>query len=282
MEDKKVTENGNTEAVNEATGEAIGKVGYNPERRELTVNTPAGTFIAQVESGCGHNALYLSFIPEGSDNIIDIAGIQDTPSKGGPKDVRIRFFGDITSEEATHESIISRDAICRACQIEDTADDTAEIIRGEIESGKRRIGSIHICPKCGGMDFIAYAHVLQTWHVDSRGRLLDTISDCEDVAISPNEMNTWICFNCGNEVADFHALRVSELEAERMLRSALGSQDAEIKADGRYCWATSGGLRLHSDEVCGELLGQLGLNDTFKPHGLLKEEDGLCLVFENR
>lgn len=283
MQNRNIEDNGNWETVDGATGEVVEKTKYDPEKKELTLRTQAGTFVAKAAAE-PHGALAMSFIPEGVDEAIRIAEIEDTPINGGQKDIRVRYFGDITFKEPTYEAVIGRDDICKACQAEGTEntaeEDTADIIRREIESGVRRFGKAHFCPECGGMDFIAYAKVLQTWHVDSRGSFLDMISDSEDLISGPNDTDyVWNCHSCGKEACACKTLRLTALEAERMLRSALGSQDAEIKADGLYCYATSGDLRLHSDEVCGKLLEQLGLHETYKPYGLLREAGGLYLAF---
>lgn len=58
--------------------------------------------------------------------------------------------------------------------------------------------SKHICPKCGGKEFITVAHVAQDWKVDEFGNFIKEMETTETVA-GPDDDNIWTCANCGAE-----------------------------------------------------------------------------------
>lgn len=53
------------------------------------------------------------------------------------------------------------------------------------------------CPACGGTEFIATAHVTQTWRVDGDGGFLDQVTACDDVLHRPDDIDIWTCAACG-------------------------------------------------------------------------------------
>ena len=53
------------------------------------------------------------------------------------------------------------------------------------------------CPKCKCKTFIANAHVVQSWIVDSDGDYLSTNEDCVTVAHYPDNEDIWTCAECG-------------------------------------------------------------------------------------
>ena len=61
------------------------------------------------------------------------------------------------------------------------------------------MASKHICPVCGGTEFITIAHITQTWVVDQEGNFLSAVSDCDEVTHEPDDGNIWTCTQCGAE-----------------------------------------------------------------------------------
>lgn len=59
----------------------------------------------------------------------------------------------------------------------------------------------HICPKCGGRNFIVSAHVVQGWRVDAGGDYLETTEECIEVTHSPDDEDIWVCDDCGFDAA---------------------------------------------------------------------------------
>lgn len=57
----------------------------------------------------------------------------------------------------------------------------------------------HICPNCGGKEFLTTAHVTQTWKVDEDGDFIEAVSDCDEVTHGPDDGNIWTCVKCGAE-----------------------------------------------------------------------------------
>ena len=56
----------------------------------------------------------------------------------------------------------------------------------------------HICPKCGGNQFITTAHIVQSWVVDETGNFIEVVSD-DEVTHAPDDDNIWTCKKCGEE-----------------------------------------------------------------------------------
>ena len=57
------------------------------------------------------------------------------------------------------------------------------------------------CPKCGGVKFLATAHVTQDWVVDGNGNFLECIDECSEVTHQPDDDALWHCINCGHEAS---------------------------------------------------------------------------------
>lgn len=57
----------------------------------------------------------------------------------------------------------------------------------------------HICPNCGGKEFITTAHVAQDWKVDENGNFIELVQDATDIIAEPNDDNIWTCASCGSE-----------------------------------------------------------------------------------
>jgi len=56
-----------------------------------------------------------------------------------------------------------------------------------------------ICPNGCNTGFIATAHVVQEWKVDSVGNFLETTDDCVEVTHKPDPDNIWNCTKCSAE-----------------------------------------------------------------------------------
>ena len=59
------------------------------------------------------------------------------------------------------------------------------------------MASKHICPCCGGGEFITTAAVTQDWKVTGDGRFIEVVQDCLDVLAEPSDDNIWSCAECG-------------------------------------------------------------------------------------
>ena len=59
------------------------------------------------------------------------------------------------------------------------------------------MASKHICPCCGGGEFITTAAVTQDWKVTGDGRFIEVVQDCLDVLAEPSDDNIWSCAGCG-------------------------------------------------------------------------------------
>ena len=57
--------------------------------------------------------------------------------------------------------------------------------------------SKHICPCCGGEEFITTAAVMQDWKVTGDGTFIEVVQDCLDVLAQPSDDNIWSCAECG-------------------------------------------------------------------------------------
>ena len=57
--------------------------------------------------------------------------------------------------------------------------------------------SKHICPCCGGEEFITTAAVTQDWKVTGDGTFIEVVQDCLDVLAQPSDDNIWSCAECG-------------------------------------------------------------------------------------
>ena len=55
----------------------------------------------------------------------------------------------------------------------------------------------HVCPKCGGTEFIVTAHVTQDWKVDTDGDFLQCVQECVEVTHKPDNGDKWACAKCG-------------------------------------------------------------------------------------
>lgn len=56
------------------------------------------------------------------------------------------------------------------------------------------------CPKNEEhKEFIATAHVTQSWKVDSQGEFIEVLEDCMEVTHSPKKDDIWTCAICGTE-----------------------------------------------------------------------------------
>lgn len=53
------------------------------------------------------------------------------------------------------------------------------------------------CPKCGGKEFFASAHVVQDWELDAYGNFSKCVDDCIEVAHYPDREDVWDCKICG-------------------------------------------------------------------------------------
>jgi len=68
-----------------------------------------------------------------------------------------------------------------------------------------------ICPKCGHDVFYTTAQVTQEWLVDARGDLLETVSDCVEVIIPPEDCGIYVCAKCHTEAVNDERLSMEEL-----------------------------------------------------------------------
>ena len=59
------------------------------------------------------------------------------------------------------------------------------------------MASKHICPCCGGEEFITTAAITQDWKVTGDGRFIEVVQDCLDVLAEPSDDNIWSCAECG-------------------------------------------------------------------------------------
>lgn len=57
----------------------------------------------------------------------------------------------------------------------------------------------HICPNCGGTEFITVAHIMQDWKVDQDGNLLELVDPFLQCNFPPDDSNIWSCTKCGAE-----------------------------------------------------------------------------------
>lgn len=53
------------------------------------------------------------------------------------------------------------------------------------------------CPKCGGKEFFASAHVVQDWELDAYGNFSKCVDDCIEVTHYPDREDVWDCKTCG-------------------------------------------------------------------------------------
>lgn len=53
------------------------------------------------------------------------------------------------------------------------------------------------CPKCGGKEFFASAHVVQDWELDAYGNFSKCVDDCIEVTHHPDREDVWDCKTCG-------------------------------------------------------------------------------------
>lgn len=54
------------------------------------------------------------------------------------------------------------------------------------------------CPKCGGKEFLATAHVTQDWGLDESGAFQECLNECVEVTHSPDMDDIWTCKRCGH------------------------------------------------------------------------------------
>ncbi len=57
--------------------------------------------------------------------------------------------------------------------------------------------TIKRCPKCGGVEFSATAHVAQSWTLGMYGTFQSSNNDCVEVTHYPNDEDVWGCNECG-------------------------------------------------------------------------------------
>lgn len=82
---------------------------------------------------------------------------------------------------------------------------------------------IHVCPECGGREFITGAAVTQDWKVDQYGNFIEQVTACNDVLNGPDDDNIWTCAACGAE-----AIIVDEDEAEEAVKPQWKLLDKDI------------------------------------------------------
>lgn len=87
--------------------------------KSIELKLPAGTFRADIETTeeTLHNSIYLSFLPYGTDETIDIAAVRDIPSDPGEKGIEVLFFGDLQNEDPTEQIVFSRREIEEALNL---------------------------------------------------------------------------------------------------------------------------------------------------------------------
>ena len=52
------------------------------------------------------------------------------------------------------------------------------------------------CPKCGGNQFAATAHVTQDWLLNEYGHFVECTDNCVETTHYPNEDDIWDCKKC--------------------------------------------------------------------------------------
>ena len=56
--------------------------------------------------------------------------------------------------------------------------------------------SQHLCPRCGGTEFIVPATVKQIWHVNSLGDFESVGSEHVEILKPPSDDESWVCRDC--------------------------------------------------------------------------------------
>lgn len=56
------------------------------------------------------------------------------------------------------------------------------------------------CPKCGCCEYLATAHVTQTWLINQDGDFVESKTECDEVLHTPDPDDIFVCSNCGEEI----------------------------------------------------------------------------------
>lgn len=56
------------------------------------------------------------------------------------------------------------------------------------------------CPKCGCCEYLATAHVTQTWLINQDGDFVESKTECDEVLHAPAPDDIFVCSNCGEEI----------------------------------------------------------------------------------
>lgn len=84
------------------------------------------------------------------------------------------------------------------------------------------------CPKCGGSEFCATAHVTQDWELNGSGAFQKCLNDCVEVTHYPDMNDIWDCKQCGFSAAG------SEFITTKLGGEADGQGEGGPRPDGLY------------------------------------------------
>lgn len=120
--------------------------------------------------------------------------------------------------------------------------------------------SKHICPSCGGKEFITTAHVVQNWLVDENGNFVKD-KGMNIVVEEPDDENTWTCVNCGREGIVEDTFERVEITIEKTQRIA-----KEFDVTQKQLEDLKAGINLFQEELeeeleCGDCEYDYAVND---------------------